>query len=331
MISLIVPIYNVKEYIIEFLDSVKAQTFADFEAILVDDGSNDGTEHILDAYAVDIVNFKVIHQRNGGVVKAWKKGIENSSGEYIAFADPDDVLMPDMLETLSISAWRNNADIVIAGMKRLEKGKEIPMAADAWNLEEGVYESEKLEFIKKNLLGNEKNRNNIFFFAKWNKLFKRDIIIKNLEYSNDNISFGDDVCINLSAIYDCEKLVYTHKQLYIYRIREKSITTKSFKMGEIDNALLLINCVRYVVNQKGYMNDFIYYNDPSYHIVRLMKKIKGLSLSRKEKKSLLGKLKSHELVLRYKLGKAKKYISNRRFWAIWLLKHNCFGILLKLL
>lgn len=331
MISLIIAAYNVKPYLDEFLNSVINQTFKDFEAVLVDDGSTDGTGAVLDEYAEKYNFLKVIHKENGGVVSAWKKGIENSTGEYITFADPDDIMVENALEAQHRLMVQNNVDLVITGIKRLENGVLVSMPADNWGLAEGVYSGESLEHIKKNLFGNAKKSKNIFFFARWNKLFRRDIVLKNLKYSKDNIVFGEDVCISASAIYDSKGIFYSKEELYIYRIRENSLTTVNFDVRQIDNVANLNTAVLNLINDKGYISDFIIYNDISDHFMRLMRKIIGLPIKRKEKKKFLKLLRNHRIVSAYNLKNAKKYISKKRYFAIWILKHSMFGLLLTLL
>ena len=331
MISLIVPVYNVKPYINEFLNSVIAQTFTDFEVLLVDDGSTDGTQFILDEYAEKHDFFKVIHKENGGVVSAWKKGVYESKGELLAFADPDDVLAPTALETQYRLITEYNADLVITGITRLENGKTSTMPADRWSLDSGLYEGEKLEQIKKNLFGNKSNKNSIFFFAKWNKLFKRDVVLNNLKYSRDDVSFGDDVCICASAIYDSNRIYYSHEELYVYRIRSESITTVNFGKSQIDNIQNLVDGEKVLLKDKGYLTDFFYFNNLSYYILWLLRKIKESPANTTQKKEFLNTLKNHELIVSYDTKKAKNYISFKRYFAILLLKHSAFGLLLKLL
>ncbi len=331
MISLIVPVYNVKPYLDEFLESVLCQTFEDYEVIFVDDGSTDGSGEILDLYKDRCEKFRVIHKTNGGVISAWKKGISESKGDYIAFADPDDILLPEMLETQYHLIIENNADIVITGIKRLEDGKLKIANADQWQLSDGLYSGDDLKYLKDNLFGNSKNPCTIFYFWKPNKLFKKSILLRNLDYSKNGISFGEDVCISASAIYDCQRLYYSHTPLYVYRIRDSSLTTVEFNVAHIEDAYSLVKAVRHMVSDKGYMTDFIYYNEPSYHIMRLMRKIKATAKSKKEKKNLLKTLKYHKIMQEINLMYAKKFISGRRFKALWLLKHSMFSILLKLL
>ena len=99
--SIIIPVYNVAPYLRECLDSVLAQTFADWEAICVDDGSTDGSGAILDEYAAKDSRFRVIHQRNAGVSAARNEALKKAQGEYIAFVDADDAVVPSWLQYAS--------------------------------------------------------------------------------------------------------------------------------------------------------------------------------------------------------------------------------------
>ena len=110
-ISLIIPVYNVEKYIRKTLESVLAQTFTDYEVIMVNDGSTDGSLAVLKEYADKYENFKLINQNNCGSSKARNVGINEAAGDYLAFLDSDDFLKPDFLEVLYSSAEENGADI----------------------------------------------------------------------------------------------------------------------------------------------------------------------------------------------------------------------------
>lgn len=99
-LSVIIPVYNCERYLKECLDSIRAQTFKDFEAICVDDGSTDSTAAILEEFAALDPRFKVIHQPNGGQGKARNTGLDNAKGDYIAFVDADDWVEPNYFELL---------------------------------------------------------------------------------------------------------------------------------------------------------------------------------------------------------------------------------------
>lgn len=111
--SVIVPVYNVERYLRECLDSLIAQTFADWEAICVDDGSTDGSAAILDEYAARDSRIKVLRQENSGVSAARNRGLEVAKGEYLWFVDGDDIVAPDALQTIASAVDEfNSPDIV---------------------------------------------------------------------------------------------------------------------------------------------------------------------------------------------------------------------------
>ena len=99
-ISVIIPVYNVEEYLPVCLDSVLAQTFSDFEAVCVNDGSPDNSAAILEKYAKKDARIKVVSRPNGGLSAARNTGLENACGEYIYFLDSDDYIHPQLLEIL---------------------------------------------------------------------------------------------------------------------------------------------------------------------------------------------------------------------------------------
>ena len=111
-VSIIVPIYNTEKYLRPCLDSILAQTYKDFEAILVDDGSTDGSESICDEYAQQDSRFVVVHKQNEGVAKARITAFEHSKGEMITFIDSDDYVSPDYLSILSKPIIEGDADLV---------------------------------------------------------------------------------------------------------------------------------------------------------------------------------------------------------------------------
>lgn len=112
-ISVIVPVYKAENYLHRCVDSLLAQTFTDFEIILVDDGSPDRSGEICDEYAGKDKRVRVIHQENGGVSAARQRGMDNARGEYTIHADPDDWVDPPMLEELYRKAKEEDADMVI--------------------------------------------------------------------------------------------------------------------------------------------------------------------------------------------------------------------------
>ena len=123
-ISMIVPVYNVEQYLPAALDSLRVQTCPDWEAILVDDGSPDGCGALCDAAARQDARFRVIHQKNAGVGAARNAGLAAARGTYVQFLDSDDALEPQMVEVLCRTAKQTDADLIMFG------GYEEHYAAD---------------------------------------------------------------------------------------------------------------------------------------------------------------------------------------------------------
>jgi len=116
MISVIVPVYNEEKYLRACVDSILAQTFRDFELILVDDGSTDNSSLICDDYAEKDYRVKVIHQKNGGVSSARNRGLDIANGEYVTFIDSDDWVLSDYLENLNARAAASKCDLITSGL-----------------------------------------------------------------------------------------------------------------------------------------------------------------------------------------------------------------------
>ena len=116
LISVIVPVFNLEQYIVRCLDSLFAQTHRELEVVAVDDGSSDDSPKILDEYAKKEPRLKVIHKPNGGVSSARNAGLEAATGDYIGFCDGDDVVEPEMYERLLANLLKYDADISHCGM-----------------------------------------------------------------------------------------------------------------------------------------------------------------------------------------------------------------------
>lgn len=125
-LSIIIPVFNVEKYVQTCLDSVIEQSFRDFEVIVVDDGSTDGSPAICDAAAKQDGRICVIHQQNGGLSAARNAGLDIARGEWIGFLDSDDFIMPDMYEKLMDAAEKARADIAVCNYLRVDvQGKPI--------------------------------------------------------------------------------------------------------------------------------------------------------------------------------------------------------------
>lgn len=118
MCSIIIPVYNVKEYLDDCLKSILEQTYINYEIILVDDGSTDGSAELCDNYSRNYKNIKVIHENNSGVSCARNVGLANSSGKYILFVDPDDSVKKNFIDKLINSLLENSTDVACCSYYR---------------------------------------------------------------------------------------------------------------------------------------------------------------------------------------------------------------------
>ena len=171
LFSVIVPIYNIEKYLCRCIDSVLAQTFDDYELILVDDGSPDACPVICDEYAKKDKRIKVIHKENGGLVSARQAGIVEAVGDYIFHLDGDDAICNDALESAYKIIEEMHPDIVSFSYRRCINGEIEGEVVDDL-VPEGLYNKDDMrEKIYPNLLSNESMKN-LFYFL-WGKAIKR--------------------------------------------------------------------------------------------------------------------------------------------------------------
>lgn len=221
-ISVIVPVYNVEKYLSRCIDSILAQTFTDFELILVDDGSTDESGKICDEYAAKDKRIIVIHKENEGVSKARNVALDKARGEYICFCDSDDYLSNDYLDVMYHSMIDTGSDCVSCnGTMVFEKGeeKELKFEAREYVISEWI---SKYDFIKDCVLKNK------IIWAMWARIFKMNIIeeyhIRVCETCED---FAEDLYFFLAYCVHCEKVVHIDFSGYMYFQRESSMMART--------------------------------------------------------------------------------------------------------
>lgn len=227
LISVIVPIYNVAPYLKRCIDSIIRQTYTNLEIILVDDGSTDGSSEMCDMFRKQDRRIKVIHKANGGLVSARKAGIVESKGEYVAYVDSDDWIECDMYYQLVTHIVQNNADIVTSGVYRNYPNDTID---EFDNIQEGIYD---LERIKNEILPIVMYTGKFYEAGInihiYNKLFKRELLLKHQLRVNDTIRVGEDAALVYPYILDVNKIVIVHKCFYHYCIRQNSIMANGYQ------------------------------------------------------------------------------------------------------
>ena len=202
-VSIIIPVYNVEEYIELTLNSLLNQTLKEIEIILIDDGSTDSSRDIIEDYAKKYDNIKVICQQNSGPSIARNRGIKEATGEFIVFVDSDDLLPEDSLEIRYSTAISQNADIVIGGTYKFNSKRKWPM--------------------KKHFLGNEEKNvvtdsDILWTVGPCNKIFKSSLI-KDIEFPQ-NIKYAEDQVFVVNAYIKAKKIYSVDDIIYYYRMRE---------------------------------------------------------------------------------------------------------------
>ncbi len=181
LISIIIPVYNVEKYLADCLESLAGQSYEKLEIILIDDGSTDKSGEICDSFAARDSRFKVIHTENRGVNASRNAGLRRAKGEYIGFADANDVCAKTMFEYLLTNAVRENADITCCRYYRVKEGKQTSSRCSGidvlYNKQEAMAELIN-HFIIRNVL--------------WNKLFKREIL-EGFTFNENRIHDGVEV------------------------------------------------------------------------------------------------------------------------------------------
>ena len=215
MISVIVPIYNVKPYLMQCIESICNQTYRDLEIVLVDDGSSDGSSLICDQYQRIDDRIVVLHKENEGLVNARKSGLQISRGEYIAYVDGDDWIEPEMFEKLYGAMTENNADIVLCG-HYIDTGNKSKEAYS--DVPGGYYGKEQLidRIYPEMIVGRE-------FFdwkiypALWDKLFRREHIVQYQMKVDGRLRMGEDAACTYPALLNADSIYILHECLYHYR------------------------------------------------------------------------------------------------------------------
>ena len=215
-ISVIVPVYKVEPYIHRCIDSILAQTFTDFELILVDDGSPDNCPAICDEYAEIDNRIHVIHQENGGLSAARNAGLDIASGKYIYFVDGDDSVKSNLLETVIIYLDLG-ADLVVFNRESIYlDGKANPYFHEA-----GTYtlsKENRIDFYLNTLLSYK------IGWEAWNRIFRRDIIeTYHLRFADNQRIFAEDLYFSLCYCAHIHEIISLPQSLYCYTVRGDSI------------------------------------------------------------------------------------------------------------
>lgn len=208
LISIIVPIYNMENFLAKSLDSILNQTYEEFELLLIDDGSTDSSSSICDSYANNDERIKVVHQSNKGISGARNTGLKIAKGKYIMFIDPDDFISYDMIEKLYLNININKADISVCNYMCIYndfKNKSL--------IPEGIYSNhDAIELLLKD--------DNMPSYL-WNKLY-RNVVWNNIYFPEGKRY--EDTYVMHKVFMNANRISVIADALYMYVRHEASIT-----------------------------------------------------------------------------------------------------------
>ena len=242
-ISVIIPIYNVENYLKRCVDSVLRQEGVSLEIILVDDGSTDSSGQICDDYAANQPNIKCLHISNSGPATAKNKGYDVATGYYVAFIDSDDEIKPDMFSSMLQSGYRHHADIVCCNYIQVDEEGHISHTKHTGQ----EYVLTQDEALKAILIKDK------IYSQCWTKIYKRDTMQKNGVRNTEGLKTEEDFIYNIQA-FACSKTVcIVDKPLYIYTHRSKSLSKDYFRnhiSQYIDNRILRLELVDNIIRER---------------------------------------------------------------------------------
>ena len=235
LVSVVVPVYGVAQYLRQCIDSIINQTYRNLEIILVDDGSTDGSADICDEYAEKDDRIIVIHKENGGLVSARKAGVNRCTGQYTAYVDGDDWISLEYINTLISFDDSRKADMMVCNYIR--EGKK-QTTGDSY-FKSGYYERQALEerVFPKMLYSEGFYEFGISQYP--HKIFKTELLKKYQNKIPDGISLGEDVALTFPMLLECQSIIIYNEPLYHYRFNEEGISLKYRERTIVDSKRLI--------------------------------------------------------------------------------------------
>lgn len=311
IVSIIVPIYRTEQYIHRCLDSIASQTNQHFEAILMDDGSDDHCPSICDEYVAKYPDiFKVVHQKNQGISIVRNNGIKLSSGKFITFIDSDDYVSSTFIEDLIQGQSFNNADLTICSYKK-ESNQ---------HLESHIFHSAHLKNDQLYKLITEHNI--LPQCYTWNKLYKKEIILKHNLRFEPKVSLAEDAIFLFQYLLHINNIELINKENYYYQVSIRDNNLMSIKR---DFKERLSNYQYYYTNIKKleqYLNNKEVTKNIGKHLsIMIDRQIQSIYKKKESHINRIAHLKQIDL---------KTYALHRKGWSlvdsalVWLLTHRFY-------
>ncbi len=241
LVSIIIPMYNMENYVYECVNSLLNQTMKQIEIIIIDDGSTDSSPSIVKDLKRRDERIKYIRKENGGVSSARNEGLVVAKGEYIAFVDPDDYVSSGMYEKLYKTAKNTGCDLVMCNYYSVVNGVEFENILSNINYN-SIYLKENIKNILNRLIGctNSEfrdilagNDSVLLDGFVWRSIYKRELIVDNKILFDNDIIFREDEFFNLRFLLKASKIFFIPECLYFYRKQPSSICSR-YKPNYLD-------------------------------------------------------------------------------------------------
>lgn len=286
------PVYNSEKYLKNAVESILNQDFEDFELILVDDGSSDGSPKICDQFADKNEKVVVIHKPNGGICSARNAGLSAARGEYIGFCDNDDKYLPGLLADNYEIAKKNNVDLMrYSKIKRIEKedGRIFEIHRQAPDIiieKEDFYRNYRTIRIEDTV---------------WTGLYRKKIIDQNQIRFDEQFKYGsEDLNFNLKFLKHCKRLGFNSGEYYLWTQREVHSTSRKFHREYLEKYIINMNLEHELLTEAcegkvdNYTKNNLLVNTYVYPLVEYMT-LKTCDMSKKEKVAYLKKLRENAI------------------------------------
>lgn len=237
VISIIVPIYNIEKFLPCCIDSILAQTFTEWELILVDDGSKDTCGSISDEYATKDGRIRVIHKPNGGLTSARNAGLAMASGEWVMYLDGDDWIEPEMLELLLRKGEETGADIVMGDFLFAYPDRDVPYRLPDWD-------ECKTSSLNRYITS--------VWTCVWGGIHKRSLYEEHQLQSPQGVTYCEDFHLIVRLCYFAHKVANVHRPFYHYRQQGSSIMHNLNKRTERDEQWVYQDIIRFFKEQGVY-------------------------------------------------------------------------------
>lgn len=255
LISVIIPVYNVERFVAQTLDSVLEQTYENWEAILVNDGSTDNSLEILQKYAKKDARFKIINKQNEKLPAARNDGLKKAVGEYITFLDADDIWYPQFLEFMLQAMKTENADVVWCRYDECDESAGLEVRRFYDYMPQTMVCENMLRQFSRHLKPNAT-------ILAWDKLYKAEFI-KDLFFSCKYNVIAEDFQYSIKLFSHHPKAVYINVPLTAYRQNSNSISHQKLSYAVIDSHIFLLeDCMNILENY-----------EPHEDVVALQKRI----------------------------------------------------------